>query len=352
MAAKTKVAVTKPPKAKPGAKPKPKAGAKPKPKAGAKPKPKAGAKPEPKAGAKPRPKAGAKAGAKPKSARSAKVASPARAARSTRASRPADAPRAARPASGSRPEPRPPTRRPTPAPPAHAASDDLPGSAPVEPLDPDPGDDSPAARDISRLLRYGERFGTDKIDVRMLPLQLHSGSGLLAVCDPAVPDTWHVLDRPIGSGAFRVMLSVARPDSADEAARGPGGGAAHERLAAVVIHVGRPPIARWTVAHFRGLPTPEPADALPRTAATTGWLVLLDAGDGSPGVVALPPITGVTPIELPLTDGRRALALPGGTGAFAAYWALDAADKPICLVIDLDVFTARAWKVRPAARAT
>jgi hypothetical protein len=179
---------------------------------------------------------------------------------------------------------------------------------------------------------------------------------LLAVCDPAVPDTWHVLDRPIGSGAFRVMLSVARPDSADGAARGPisgpNGGAAHERLAAVVIHVGRPPIARWTVAHFRALPAPATGDALPRTAATTGWLVLLDAGDGSPGVVALPPITGVTPIELPLPDGRRALALPGGAGAFAAYWALDAADKPICLVIDFDVFTARAWKVRPAARTT
>lgn len=217
-------------------------------------------------------------------------------------------------------------------------------SAPAGPPD-------PAARDVARLLRYGERFGTDKIDVRMLPLQLHSRSGSLAVCDPAVPGTWHVFDRPIGSGAFRVMLSIARPDDRTDGTGGPGNGAAPERLAAVVIHVGRPPIARWTVAHFRSVARPTAADALPRTAATTGWLALLDAGDGPPGVIALPPATGVTPIEVPLTDGRRALALPGGIGEFAAYWAVDAADKPICIVIDFDVFTPRAWKARPAAHA-
>ena len=225
--------------------------------------------------------------------------------------------------------------------------------APIDPDAPDARDEMLATRDIARLLRYGERFGADKIDVRMLPLQLHTGSGSLAVLDPGVPSTWHVFDRPIGNGAFRVMLSVARPDdSAGGASGGPGAGAARERLAAVVIHVGRPPIAKWTVAHFRGLAKPTTADALPRTAATTGWLTLLDAGEGSPGVIALPPATGVTPVEVPLTDGRRALALPCGNGEFAAYWAVDAADKPICIVFDFDVFTQKAWKTKPAPRAT
>jgi len=167
-------------------------------------------------------------------------------------------------------------------------------------------DEMLAIRDVGRLLHYGEHLGTDTIDIRMLPLQLHIASGSLAVFDPGAPDTWHVLDRPIGRGAFRVMLSVARPDaSADPAAeRG------RERLAAVAIHAGRPPIARWTVAHFRGQGRPTSGDALPRTVATTGWIALLDAGDGPPGVLALPPATGLAPIEVPLTDGRRAIALP------------------------------------------
>jgi hypothetical protein len=196
-----------------------------------------------------------------------------------------------------------------------------------------------ATRDIARLLRYGERIGSDKIDVRMLPLQFHARSGALAVCDPDQPDTWHVLERPIGTGAFRVMLSIARPD--EDASAG-----SRERLAAVVIHVGRPPIARWTVAQLREVRLPSP-DAVPRTPVTSGWLALLDAGDGSPGVIALPPPTGVLPIEVPLTDGRRALALPCGNGAFAASWALDADDKPICVVVDFDAFTSKAWRAKP-----
>jgi hypothetical protein len=201
-----------------------------------------------------------------------------------------------------------------------------------------------ATRDIARLLRYGERFGSDKIDVRMLPLQLRVRSGSLAVFDPSAPKTWHIFDRPTGSGAFRVMLSVARPDETSGPA---GAGATNERLAAVVIHVGRPPIAKWTVAHFRDEPRPTAPDALPRTSTSSGWLALLDASDGAPGVLALPPSTGVTPIEVPLTDDRRALALPCGKGQFAAYWAVDAADKPICIVLDFDVFTQKAWKARP-----
>jgi hypothetical protein len=207
----------------------------------------------------------------------------------------------------------------------------------------DPDDEPLATRDIARLLRYGERIGGDKIDVRMLPLQFHARSGALAVCDPGRPETWHVLERPIGNGAFRVMLSIARPD--DEAGAGSG-----ERLAAVVIHVGRPPIAKWTVAQLRDDGPAAAREVLTRTQVTGGWLALVDAGEGSPGVIALPPSGGILPVEVPLTDGRRALALPCGNGAFAAYWALDAQDRPICVVVDFDAFTAKAWRARVAAQ--
>ena len=61
----------------------------------------------------------------------------------------------------------------------------------------------------------------------------------------------------------------------------------------------------------------------------------------------MPAAAGVQPIECPLTDGRRALALPCGEGEFAAYWAVDAADRPICLVVDFDVFTQKEWKAKP-----
>ena len=209
-----------------------------------------------------------------------------------------------------------------------------PPTPPTPPPPPPPRDELAAPRDIARLLRYGERFGTHRIDVRMLPLQLPISSGALAIMDPTAPKTWRVFDRPAGTGQFRVMLSVAKTDKDVE------------RLAAIVIHVGRPPIARWTVAHYQGQKKPKSADALPR-ASSTGWLVLLDAGDGAPGPVAVPAAAGVQPIECPLTDGRRALALPCGEGEFAAYWAVDAADRPICLVVDFDVFTQKEWKAKP-----
>lgn len=205
------------------------------------------------------------------------------------------------------------------------------------PLPPPPRDELPAPRDVARLLRYGERFAARKIDVRMLPLQLTIASGALALVDPGVPKSWRVFDRPIGAGHFRVMLSVARGDDGSE------------RLAAVVIHVGRPPITRWSVAHYAGQKRPKTADQIPRCGVTTGWLALIDAGQGSPGTIAVPVATGLQPIDLPLTDGRHALALPCGNGDYAAYWAIDAADKPICLVIDFDVFTQKEWKARPAA---
>jgi hypothetical protein len=206
---------------------------------------------------------------------------------------------------------------------------------PPPPPPPAMRDEMIAPRDVSRLLRYGERFGPHKIDVRMLPLQLPVHGSGLAMFDPGAPKSWRVFDRPIGVGQFRVMLSIAQNDGREE-------------LAAIVIHVGRPPISTWTVAHFAGSKKPKSADQLPRCAVTTGWIALMDAGsDGdTPGVIATPAASGITPIECPLTDGRRALALPCGNGDYAAYWAVDAADKPVCLVVDFDVFTQKDWKAR------
>jgi hypothetical protein len=215
---------------------------------------------------------------------------------------------------------------------------------PTPPPPPPPRDELPAPRDIARLTRYGERFGPHKIDVRMqtlpnspLPMQLPVASGQLAIFDPAAPKSWRVLDRPAGGGQFRVMLSISRSEDGKE------------RLAAVVIHVGRPPIAKWTVAHYKGGKKPKSADELPRIPITSGWLVLMDAGSGSPGVIATPQTAGVQAIDIPLTDGRHALALPCGNGEYVAYWAIDAADKPICVVVDFEVFTQKEWKARPPA---
>jgi hypothetical protein len=223
-----------------------------------------------------------------------------------------------------------------PKPKSTPATPIAPEGPPPPPAPPPPRDELPAPRDVARLLRYGELFGGSKIDVRMLPLQLPASSGGLALFDPGVAKSWRVFDRPAGTGQFRVMLSVARSE------------AGAERLAAIVIHVGRPPIARWTVAHYEGQKKPKSPDQLPRCAVTTGWIALIDAGKGSPGVVAVPAQPGIQPVEIPLTDGRRALALPCGNGEFAAYWAVDAADKPVCLVVDFDVFTQKEWKARPA----
>ncbi|MBA3541172.1 MAG: hypothetical protein H0T79_16290 [Deltaproteobacteria bacterium] len=168
----------------------------------------------------------------------------------------------------------------------------------------------------------------------MLPLQLPVSSTALAIFDPGVARSWRVFDRPSGAGQFRVMLSLAK------AADGT------ERLAAVVIHVGRPPIAKWTVAHFEKHKKPSP-DQLPRCTSSSGWIALSDGAGGAPGVTPLAPSTGLAPVACPLTDGRNALALPCGNGEFAAYWAVDAADKPICLVVDFDVFSQKDWKAKP-----
>jgi len=239
------------------------------------------------------------------------------------------------------------SRKGTPAPKAvkakPTAAKKLKATKPSLPLPPPPPappaerDELAAPRDVARLTRYGERFGEKKIDVRWLPLQLPVASGSLAIFDPGAPKSWRVLDRPSGNGAFRAMLSIARAQDGDS----------KEKLAAVVIHVGRPPIARWTVAHFRGQKKPKSADQLPRIPVTTGWIALLDAGKDAPGTLAVPAGIGIQPVEVPLTDGRRALALPCGNGEYAAYWAVDANDKPICVVLDFDVFSQKEWKARP-----
>lgn len=202
---------------------------------------------------------------------------------------------------------------------------------------PPPRDELVATRDVARLLRYGESFGPHRIDVRWLPLQLQITSGALALFDPAAPKAARVLARPCGSGHFRVMLSLARD------------GVGVEQLAALVIHVGRPPIARWTVAHEMGAKRPASVDAIPRIVVGSGWLGLVD-GTGPIGALEMPAApASPTPTEVPLPDGRRALALHCGKGEYVAYWAIDATDKPVCLVVDFDPFTQKEWKARPPA---
>jgi hypothetical protein len=207
-------------------------------------------------------------------------------------------------------------------------------------------DELAAPRDIARLIRYGEKFGANRIDVRMwnaptttVPAQLPITSGAIAMFDPADKKSWRVFDRPAGAGQFRIMLSMLK--AADPALSR---GAAKDKVAAIVIHTGRPPIARWTVAHWKGQKKPKSADELPRIAST-GWIALMDADGGSPGVLAVPP-TSNQPVEVMLADGRRVLAIPSGKGEFAAYWAVDAQDKPICFVIDFDTISQKDWKAK------
>jgi hypothetical protein len=219
----------------------------------------------------------------------------------------------------------------TPAAPAAAAA-----SAPS------PHDELAAPRDIPRLTRYGERFGPHKIDTRILPQQLPIGSPALALFDPTAPESWRVLARPVATGGnSRVMLSIARgPDE-------------RERAAALLVYVGHSQIARWTVANHRDHGPARSADQLPRCPVTSGWLAVVDAGpDGAPPEALEVPApaaqAGTTPVDLLLPDGRRAIAVPCGKGELAAYWAVDAADKAVCLVIDFDAFTQKEWKAKPA----
>jgi hypothetical protein len=245
------------------------------------------------------------------------------------------------------------SKKPVKPPPKAPATKPKP-TAPSQPLPPPPPPppaqrlEASAPRDIGRLLRYGEKFGANKIDVQMLPLQLAVPSGAVALMDAAAPKSFRVFDRTTGAGAFRVMLSFVRaPDGA-------------ARLAAFAIHTGRPPIARWTVAHELGKKPPKTPDDIAPLEIASGHAILVDAKGGSPGAVAVhsapPATTGaatsgpaatalLSPHEILLPDGRRALAFPVG-GEVTAYWGVDAADKPVCLVVDCDAISAKDWRAR------
>src|SRR3569833_1331268 len=98
-----------------------------------------------------------------------------------------------------------------------------------------------------------------------------------------------------GAAQFRIMLSLVRPATALDPTK--------DELAAIVIHTGRPPIARWTVAQWKGQKKPKSADDLPTIASSTGWLALIDASAGSPGVLEQTDAKGTQTDEDTLTDG-------------------------------------------------
>ncbi len=208
----------------------------------------------------------------------------------------------------------------------------------MPPAPPPQRDELEATRDVGRLIRYGERFGPNKIDVRLWAAPLPIASGSLAIFDPADKKSWRLFERPTGTGQFRIMLSTVKPHDATDPLR--------DRLAAIVIHTGRPPIARWTVAHWKGHKKPSSAETLPSMTSSAGWIALIDGAGGWPGVLALPSAAGTQPVEVALADGRRALAIPIGTSGVTAYWAVDATDRPICLVIDCDAITQRDWRAK------
>jgi len=229
--------------------------------------------------------------------------------------------------------------KPTPKPILVAARPRRPPAPSLPPPPPPPAppvirDELAADRDVARLLRYGEKFGARKIDIRWLPMQLPVASGALAIGDPAAGKSWRTLERPVPPGSFRAMLSVARDGDA-------------QQLAALVIHVGRPPIARWTIAHPTGAKRVKTADQAPRFAVTSGWLAIADAGASLPATIAVAPAGALDAVDVPLTDGRHVLAVPCKPGEYLAYWGIDPSDKPVCVVVDLGAFTAKDWRAKP-----
>lgn len=195
-----------------------------------------------------------------------------------------------------------------------------------------------APRDIARLLRYGEQFGNLRIEVRWLAAPLPVPSGGFALVDPTLRKSQRVLDRKVTPGTFRCMLAVAV-------------GGEKEKLAAVVVHCGRPPIARWTVAHFAGAKPPATGAALPTVSSTSGWLAVQDASSTAAvdDAAVLPaPVFAATAMSVERrTANGLAVALPVKPGDYTAYWGVDEHDKAVCLVIDFDVFSQKDWRSKP-----
>jgi hypothetical protein len=223
---------------------------------------------------------------------------------------------------------------------------------PVRVIPPSPPGELAPARDVGRLLRHGEPFGPHKIEIRHLPVPVVVTSGRIAVADPLTPASGRVLARQVPPGRFRVMISVALIDGA-------------QRIAAAVMHVGRPPIARWVIAHFEGQKPPRTPDQPPACRVDAGAgafmdALVLDALRAQPDVPEPPVQTAIVPqlTATPTaantaswiadaTSGRNLVAFTSGwgDGTYTSYWALDAAGQPVCLVTDFDVFNKAEWKV-------
>jgi hypothetical protein len=231
------------------------------------------------------------------------------AARKPAARKPAARPAAARP--NPSPTPRPsPNPRPNPSPPGRPPLRPAPAAPPppVRLPPPFPPGELLAERDVARLLRHGESFGPHRLDVLLHPEPVAIPSGRIALIDPAALERPLRLARQVAPGRYRIGTSTAiRPDGS-------------RALAAVCLHVGCPPIARWVVAHLDGKrpPRQEADAALPLDG---GRAVLTDGDTPGPGFE---------------------LAAPSPP---TAYWALDPAGFPVCLLVDLGAFRASEWKV-------
>lgn len=211
--------------------------------------------------------------------------------------------------------------------------------APIAPLPaPEVKRELAAPRDVARLLRYGEQFGNQRIEIRWLAAPLPVPSGAFALVDPSVRKSQRVLDRKVTPGTFRCMLAVAV-------------GGDKEKLAAVVFHCGRPPIARWTVAHFAGSKPLVVNAALPTVTSTSGWLAVQDAtctAAVDDAAVLPAPIFSATAMSVERrTAAGVAVAFPVKPGDYTAYWGVDEHDKAVCLVVDFDVFSQKDWRSKP-----
>ncbi|MEZ4367473.1 MAG: DUF4241 domain-containing protein [Kofleriaceae bacterium] len=225
---------------------------------------------------------------------------------------------------------------------------------PVRVLPPAPTKELDAERPVARLLQHGEVMGKHRLETRHLPTPLALPTGRVALGDALSPDL-RVLERRLPPGRYRLMVSVA-------------GDGAEQRLAAIVMYCGRPPIARWVHAHLEGKRPPKAAADAPTFAASTFGLCDASAIDRvkptlrdatAPGRVALD--AALAPIGVGwahawhVFDDATGLALAAfasskGPRTHAAYWGLDPAGQPVCLVIDAGLLAAGDWKQARARR--